>query len=137
MLSVLRISLLAASCALFGSKHLSHNLTWRGHEPPLEPVKQPEISNNLDPSNPQCHGKKKHPRIFEDATQMAAGFMGSIVQSVITSNFATGVKEIAGVSRIGISNETSNGCMLAKETYICKLKHAKWFIGELSYTDGF
>ncbi|KAF7888892.1 hypothetical protein EAF00_009192 [Botryotinia globosa] len=128
MLSVLRISLLAASCALFGSKHLSHNLTWRGHEPPLEPMKRPEISNNLDPSNPQCHGKKESPRIFEDATQMAAGVMGPIVQSVITSNFATGVMEIADVPRIGIANETSNGCMCGKrnkymQTKACQMVH--------------
>lgn len=59
---------------------------------------------------------------------MAAGVMGPIVQSVITSNFATGVMEIADVSRIGISNETSNGCMFGKrnkymQTKACQMVH--------------
>lgn len=40
---------------------------------------------------------------------MAAGFMSAIGQSVITSIFATGVKEIADVSKLGSINETSNG----------------------------
>ncbi|ESZ89991.1 hypothetical protein SBOR_9621 [Sclerotinia borealis F-4128] len=97
MLSVLQISLLllAASRALYKPQ-----LSWRDHEPAPQRLK---ISNNLDPSDQWCHGKRQHSRILEDNTQMAAGVMGAIVQSVIT---ATGVKEIAEVSRLGIINDT-------------------------------
>ncbi|APA15107.1 hypothetical protein sscle_14g098770 [Sclerotinia sclerotiorum 1980 UF-70] len=66
---------------------------------------------------------------------MAAEFMGApLVQSVITSIFATGVKEIADVSRLGTPTKLRTVACSAEETTACRLEHVEWFIGEFNCT---
>ncbi|CAD6444955.1 1a52f989-6e5b-4ad8-a1ae-c74651c7213c-CDS [Sclerotinia trifoliorum] len=134
MLAVLQISLFAAFCALRSilirsiQATIYHGATMsqpapRAHETTRD-LKQPR---SKQPSVSRQEGKRiqGYSRII---TKWQRNSWVSLVQSVITSIFATGVKEIADVSKLGTFNETSNRCMFSRRnncmpTRACRVVH--------------